>query len=278
MLYAIWGFVLLCLALRLIICYYLHMTTTEKTPKTPSLIERMFEAGAHFGYSRTRRHPSAAPVLYGAKGGTDIIDLEKTCSHLATALGAVKEYAAKGKTILFVGTKPEARAAVAETATALNVPYVTERWIGGTLTNFSEIRKRVERLKTLQTQKERGELSVYSKKERRDMEDEIARLTRNFSGIVNLDRAPGALFIVDPRHEETAVREAKKMGIFLIALANSDCNMKEIDCPVPANDGSRSSIAFFLGKVAEAYKEGVADKEKTAAEKAAEASAAEKPE
>ncbi len=233
------------------------MDTKEKTVSIPSLIERMFEAGAHFGYSRTRRHPSASPFLYGVKSGTDIIDLEKTCSHLAVVLEAVKEYVAKGKTILFVGTKPEARVAIEETAIALDLPYVTQRWIGGTLTNFSEIRKRVERLKALKTQKERGELNIYSKKERRDMEDEIVRLTRNFSGIVNLARIPDALFIVDPRHEETAVREAKKMGISLLALANSDCNMKEIDHPIPANDVSRSSISFFLDKIREAYKEGV---------------------
>ena len=223
----------------------------------PSLIERMFEAGAHFGYSRTRRHPSAAPLLYGAKSGTDIIDLEKTCSYLATALEEVKGYAARGKTILFVGTKPEACGAVEETAVALNLPFVTHRWIGGTLTNFPEIKKRVERLKTLKAQKEQGELNVYSKKERRDMEEEIIRLTRNFSGIVGLDRVPEALFVIDPRHEDTAVREAIKMGIPLIALANSDCNMKEINHPIPANDVSRSSISFFLDKVREAYKEGV---------------------
>lgn len=251
-------------------------TTTEK--RNMSLIERMFEAGAHFGYSRTRRHPSAVPFLYGAKSGTDIIDLEKTCSHLAAALEEVKGYAMKGKVILFVGTKPEARAAIEETAVALSLPSVTHRWIGGTLTNFSEIRKRVERLKSLKAQKEKGELSVYSKKERRDMEDEMARLTRNFSGILGLERVPGALFIVDPRHEDTAVREAATLGVPLIALANSDCNMKEITFPIPANDVSRSSIAFFLGKVREAYKEGVADKERAAAEKAVEANTIEKPE
>lgn len=241
------------------------MEAKAKTNPNSSLIERMFEAGAHFGYSRTRRHPSAAPLLYGAKSGTDIIDLEKTCSHLAVALEEVKGYAMKGKVILFVGTKPEARAAVEETAVALSLPFVTHRWIGGTLTNFSEIRKRVERLKSLKAQKEKGELSVYSKKERRDMEDEVARLTRNFSGIVNLDRIPNALFVVDPRHEDTAVHEATKIGIPLIALANSDCNMKEINFPVPANDVSRSSIAFFLDKIREAYKEGVEEREKAKA-------------
>src|SRR3989344_3816900 len=243
------------------------MESAQKTTPNPSLIESLFEAGAHFGYSRTRRHPSVAAFLYGAKGGTDIIDLEKTCAHLAEALEEVKGYAARGKTILFVGTKPEARAAVEETAIALNLPFVTHRWIGGTLTNFSEIRKRVERLKSLTIQKERGELSVYSKKERRDMEDEMTRLTRNFSGIVALDRAPEALFIIDPRHEDTAVREAIKIGIPLIALANSDCNLKEIRHPILANDVSRSSIAFFLGKVREAYKEGVAARAVAAKEK-----------
>ncbi|MBI3019920.1 MAG: 30S ribosomal protein S2, partial [Parcubacteria group bacterium] len=197
-------------------------------------------------------------------------DLEKTCAHLAAALEEVKGYAARGKAILFVGTKPEARVAVEETATALNMPFVTHRWIGGTLTNFSEIRKRVERLKSLTAQKERGELSVYSKKERRDMEDEVARLTRNFSGVVGLDRIPDALFIVDPRHEDTAVREALKIGVPLIALANSDCNLKEIRHPILANDVSRSSITFFLDKVREAYKEGIAARALAVKEKEAE--------
>ncbi len=246
------------------------MDTKEKTASIPSLIESLFEAGAHFGYSRSRRHPSAAPFLYGEKNGTDIIDLEKTCAHLAAVLEATKEYATRGKTILFVGTKPEARVAVEETATALNLPFVTHRWIGGTLTNFPEIRKRVERLKTLKTQKERGELSVYSKKERRDMEDEMARLTRNFGGVLNLERVPEVLFVVDPRHEETAVREAKKIKVSLIALANSDCNMQEINHLIPANDASRSSIAFFLDKVRGAYKEGVEARAVAAKEKEAE--------
>ncbi len=233
------------------------MITEGKTPKTSSLIECLFEAGAHFGYSRTRRHPSASPFLFGAKGGTDIIDLEKTCVHLHKALEVVKTYAAKKKVILFVGTKPEARAAVLETATALSLPFVTHKWIGGTLTNFSEIKKRVERMKTLKTQKEKGELAVYSKKERRDMEDEMTRLTRDFSGIANLAALPDALCIIDPRHEDTAVREVKKIGIPFLALANSDCNLKEIDYPILANDGSLKSITFFLGEVRRAYKEGL---------------------
>ena len=242
------------------------MMTAGKTPKISSLIERLFEAGSHFGYSRTRRHPSASPFLFGAKGGTDIIDLEKTCSHLHKALEAVRAYAAKRKVILFVGTKPEARAAILETAEALSQPSVAHKWIGGTLTNFSEIKKRVERMKMLKTQKEKGGLSVYSKKERRDMEDEMARLTRDFSGIANLALVPDALCIIDPRHENTAVREAKRMGIPFLALANSDCNLKEIDYPVLANDGSLRSIAFFLMEVAGAYKEGVALAENEAAE------------
>lgn len=234
------------------------MTIVEKIAKNQSLIERLFAVGAHFGYSRTRRHPSAAPILFGEKGGSDIIDLEKTCSYLNTALDAVKAYAAQKKVILFVGTKPEAREAVEETAEALSLPFVTYKWVGGTLTNFPEIKKRILRLQTLKTQKEKGELAVYSKKERRDMEDEMVHLTRNFSGIAHLDRIPDALFIIDPRHEDTAVREAKKINIPFLALANSDCNLKEITHPIPANDGSRGSIAFFLEEVKKAYKEGLA--------------------
>lgn len=242
----------------------------------PSLIGRLFEAGAHFGYSRTRRHPSASPFLFGAKGGTDIIDLEKTCSHLHTALDVARAYAAKRKVILFVGTKPEARAAVLETAEALSQPSVTHKWIGGTLTNFFEIKKRIERMKTLKMQKEKGELAVYSKKERRDMEDEMARLTRDFSGIANLAALPDALCIIDTRHESTAVREAKRMHIPFLALANSDCNLKEINYPILANDGSVKSIAFFLGEVERAYKEGLALAESAAIELAAQREAAAK--
>lgn len=233
----------------------------------PSLIERLFDVGAHFGYSRTRRHPSASPFLFGTKGGTDIIDLEKTCSHLHKALELVKAYATKRKVILFVGTKPESRAAVLETAEALSMPSVTHKWIGGTLTNFSEIKKRVERMKTLKTQKEKGELAVYSKKERRDMEDEMWRLARDFSGIANLAALPDALFIIDPRHEDTAVREAKRIGIPFFALANSDCNLKEINYPILANDGSQGSIAFFLGEIKNAYTEGLVLAENETAER-----------
>ena len=237
------------------------MKTKETISTNPSLIERMFEAGAHFGYSRSRRHPSSARFLFGSKGGSDIIDLEKTHSHLGKALDAVREYAAKGKTVLLVGTKPEAREAVKEIATALVLPYVTYKWIGGTLTNFSEIRKRVERLRMLKGQKERGDLDVYSKKERRDLEDEITRLERNFGGVVTLERIPEALFVIDPRHEDTAVTEAKKLGVSVIALANSDCNIKDIQCPIPGNDSSRSSIRFFLEQMKSAFIDGTERKE-----------------
>ena len=246
------------------------MDIKEKTAQNSSLIKSLFEAGAHFGYSRTRRHPSCVPFLYGAKGGTDIIDLEKTCVQLSSALDAVRECAAKGKTILFVGTKPEAREAVEETATSLGLPYETYRWIGGSLTNFPEIRKRVERLRTLKTQKERGDLNVYSKKERRDMEDETVRLSRNFGGVSTLDRLPEALFIIDPRHEDIAVTEAKQTGVTVIALANSDCDVKNLAYPISGNDGARSSITLFLKQVKEAYKEGFDTRARLLKEKEAE--------
>ena len=237
------------------------MKINEKNTSNPSMIKGMFEAGAHFGYSRSRRHPSARSVLFGMKNGTDLIDLEKTYSYLTKTLDVIKDIAAKNKKILFVGTKPEARGAVEKVAEELSLPFVANKWVGGTLTNFSEIKKRVERMKTLKAQKERGDLDVYSKKERRDLENEIARLTKNFIGIIDMERLPDMMFVVDPRHEDTAVKEAKNIGIAIVAIANSDCNLNDVDYPIPANDGSRSSILFFLNQIRDAYKEGTKERE-----------------
>ena len=235
-----------------------------------SLIESMFQAGAHFGYSRTRRHPSYEQFLFGSKDHVDIINLEKTGSQLAAALAFVKESVQAGKVILFVGTKPEARKVVEEMAISLGAPYVVHRWIGGTLTNLSEMRRRISRFEELEGKKERGELDVYTKKERLLLDREMDGLAKKFGGVISLKQLPYALFVVDPRHEYTAVNEAKKKNIPIIALAGTDCDMKDITYPIPANDGSLTSIRFFVAKLAEAYKEGVAaqKKEKTEADTA----------
>ncbi|MBI2109506.1 MAG: 30S ribosomal protein S2 [Parcubacteria group bacterium] len=221
-----------------------------------SLIEDMFHAGAHFGYSKTRRHPSFKPMVFGAKKGVDILNLEKTGAQLMKTLELVAESAKLGKNFLLVGTKHEARKAVEEAARTLELPYVTKRWIGGTLTNFPEIKKRVARLTTLVEQKKEGKLDVYTKKERLLLDREIARLETFFRGIVKMEKTPDMLFIIDPRHEKTAVKEAIQKSIPIVALASSDCNLADIQYPIPANDSSMTSIIFFMNKFVKAYQEG----------------------
>jgi len=228
----------------------------EKTSNGASLIEEMFKAGAHFGYSRTRRHPSFKPLIFGAKKNVDIVNLEKTGFHLTKALEFVVECAKNGKTFLLVGTKHEARSVIKKAAQTLNLPYVSKRWIGGTLTNFSEIKKRVSRLIALREQKEKGELEKYTKKEQLLFDREINRLEMYFGGIVNMTGTPDILFVIDPRHENTAMKEARQKSIPVVALANSDCDITNIAYPIPANDSSMASIIFFVDKFVKAYQEG----------------------
>lgn len=232
---------------------------TAKSGNT-SLIEEMFHVGAHFGYSKTRRHPSFKPIVFGAKKGVDILNLEKTGSNLLRAMEFVKDLSRAGKVILIVGTKHEARKATETAGKTLGLPFVSKRWIGGTLTNFPEVKKRVMRLISLRHDKEEGKLNVYTKKERLLLDREIARLELYFGGIVRLERVPDALFIIDPRHEKTAVREATQKEIPIVALASSDCDISTIEYPIPANDSSVGSIVFFVNKFVQAYQEGVKDR------------------
>lgn len=231
------------------------MTETEKT-KDSEKLDGMFSAGAHFGYQRGRRHPSVKPYIFGSKNRTDIIDLEKSSVMLDKAKALVKELGAKGKTLLFVGTKPESRAIVKRIAISIDMPYVSERWIGGTLTNFSEIKKRVEKYQGLAKKKEEGGLDVYTKKEKSLIEKDMANLDRNFGGIMNMKNIPSAVFVVDSRNEATAVNEATRMHIPKISLSNSDCDISKIDYPIIGNDSSILSITFFAGEIAQAYEEG----------------------
>jgi len=227
---------------------------SEKTA-TPQ-VEEMFEAGAHFGYSKSRRHPSVKPYIFGAKNNTEIIDLEKTQDMLETAKTYVAELSLKGKTIWFVGTKPEARKSVTEAAESVNQPYVTQRWIGGMITNYAQMRKRINRLSDLVEQKEKGELSVYTKKEQLLIDREIEQLQKDFGGVAHTSQLPEALFIVDPRKEYIAVAEAKDRNIPIIALASSDCNIAHVDYPILANDATMPSITYFVEHIADAIKNG----------------------
>lgn len=216
-------------------------------------VENMFKAGAHFAFSKTRRHPTVAPYIFGVKNKVEIFDLEKTSELLEKAKTFVESLAKEGKTILFVGGKSEARNAVKSGALSINMPYVDGRWIGGTLTNFMQIRKRVEKLEKLTSEKEKGELAKYTKKERLMIDREIANLERFFTGIVSMKDLPKALFVVDPKKEKTAVKEAQDMGIPVIALAGSDCNIKGLDFAVVGNDSSQTSVNFFVQEIVKAY-------------------------
>ena len=223
-----------------------------------SAIENLFKAGAHFAYSKSRRHPSSKPFIFGVKNKVEIFDLEKTEVDLHKAKDFVKTFGETGAQILFVGGKNEAKEAIKNVAQSLNMPYVAGRWIGGSLTNFSEIRKRVIKLETLTSQKEKGELAKYTKKERLLIDRDIARLQMSFSGLVTMKELPKLMFVVDSKKEHIAVAEAKKNGVKIISLSGSDCDLGEVDYAIPGNDVSMHSIAYVVSEIASAYKEGLA--------------------
>lgn len=222
-----------------------------------TIIDKLFAAGAHFGYAPSRRHPSTAPYLFGAKGGVELFDLEKTASAMDAALAFIKSLAAERKTVLFVGGKAEAREAVRRVALRLNQPYVAGRWIGGTLTNWSEIRKRLARLGEHTDMREQGLLTKFTKRERLLIDREIVDLERMFGGLKGLAKLPDALVIVDPKAEKGAAEEAAQLGIPTVALLNTDCDASIITYPIPGNDASAASIALVLESIAQAYQDAV---------------------
>lgn len=219
-------------------------------------IRKLHDAGAHFGYPRTRRHPTAAPFIFSTKDRTDIFDLEETAKRLASAEAFLRDLAQSGKTAVFVGGKNEAVSIVKDAATRIGAPYVAGRWIGGTLTNFKNIRKRIDRLERLMKERDSGELEKYTKRERLMIDREIEELLNRFGGIVALRETPGALVVVDTRHEDTAVREANQLGIPVIGIASSDCDFSLVQFPIPANDTSVKSVRLVVEALADAYGEG----------------------
>ncbi len=227
------------------------MVTKDKK----SMIDAMFQVGAHFGMNKARRHPSAKPYVFGIKNNIEIFDLEKTEVALAKAKAFVASIAVAGKQALFVAGKSEAIPAVKAAALLAGQPVVGGRWIGGTLTNFLQIRKRIEKYENRLKEKEKGELTKYTKKERLLIDREIAKLEMLFGGIVSMREKPGVLIVVDPKKEFTAVEEARDIGVPVIAIASTDCNLSLVDFAIPANDSSASSVAFFLDELARAYVE-----------------------
>lgn len=222
-----------------------------------NIIERMFKAGSHFGFSKSRRHPTVAPYIYGNKEGTDIFDLEQSAALLDKAKTYLSKLGEEGKVVLFVGTKQEASKLVKEAAERAESPMVFNRWIGGMLTNYAEIKKRIARLKTLTEEGESGELErKYTKKERVMIGREADKLTFNFGGIKNMERMPHVMVVVDPRHDVIAVTEARDMKIPVIAIMSSDCDATKVTMPVLVNDALTSSVELVLGELVDAYLEG----------------------
>jgi len=237
------------------------MKVMNKELSIEAVAKQMFDLGAHFGYARESRHPSTKPFLFGLKNKTVIIDLEKTAESLEGACTFAKSLGVAKKPIIFVGTKKEAGGPIRSVALEAGLPYVDERWIGGTLTNFKEIRKRIDRLVDLQDQEVKGELAKYTKKERSVIAKEVSDLDRYFTSLINLTKLPGAIFVVDPKKEAIAVAEAQKIKVPVIALANSDCNIEGLNYPIVANDAQMKVIKFFAQAIADAYLAGVKEGE-----------------
>ncbi len=216
----------------------------------------LLEAGVHFGHQTNRWDPKMRPYIYGARNGVHIIDLSQTVRHLAVALDFIRSAASRGHAVLFVGTKRQAQETVREQAKRANQYFVVNRWLGGTLTNFQTIKKSIDRLKELEKMSRDGSYAKYTKKEVLRFERERERLENNVGGIADMGSLPGALFILDPKKEEIAVREAQKLGIPTVAVCDTNCNPHGIDYVIPGNDDAIRAIRLFTTAVADACLEG----------------------
>ncbi len=236
--------------------------STDLSAGQVSRLEDMFKAGAHFGYSRSSRNPKMKKFLFGLRNNVEVFDLDKTVKKLDEAKEFVKNLGKDGKQILFAGTKPEIKDLVKKYAKEADAPFVTERWFGGTLTNFDEIKKRRDYMEELMQKRDSGELEKYTKKERLQISRKIVRLRQFFSGLEQLKTLPSALMVVDTRKENIAVVEAKKKKIPVIGIMNSDCDPDDAVYPIPANDNSIASVELFLNEIVESYREGLNEREK----------------
>jgi small subunit ribosomal protein S2 len=228
----------------------------QQGPPTNPEITAMYQAGMHFGYAKTRRHPAMRPYIFGTKSNVEVFDLFKVLPKLHMALDVIRTMGQEGKTMLFVGTKASAREAVRVASTELSMPYVTERWLGGTLTNFKVISDRVEYWQNLKKQKESGELKKYTKHEQTKLAQHIDKLEYMFGGIENMKRLPHMLVVIDIKEESLAVREAHRRGIPVLSLSNTDTNPTLAAYIIPGNDNAKASITYVLQRIIQAYNEG----------------------
>ena len=219
-------------------------------------MKQLLEAGVHFGHQTRRWNPKMAPFIFMDRNGIHIIDLQQTVSRLNEAYKFIERLAAEGGTILFVGTKKQAQEAVAEEARRCGMYYVNQRWLGGMLTNFQTIQLRIRYLRELETRRDRGDFERLPKKEVQHLQDDITRLERILGGIKDMRRLPNAIFIIDTRKERTAVLEARRLEIPIIALADTNSDPDEIDYPIPANDDAIRAVRLLSAKIADAVIEG----------------------
>ena len=229
-------------------------------------MKSLLEAGVHFGHQTRRWNPKMARYIFTERNGIYIIDLQKTVKKVDEAYYFLRETAAAGETILFVGTKKQAQDAIKEEATRANMFFVNERWLGGMLTNFKTIETRIKRLKELEKMAEDGTFEVLPKKEVIGLRHEMDKLEKYLGGIKDMPKMPGAIVIVDPKKEKIAIQEAHKLGIPVVATVDTNCDPDEVDFPIPANDDAIRAVKLLISKLADAVIEGAQDTEAVEAE------------
>ena len=219
-------------------------------------MKQLLEAGVHFGHQTRRWNPKMKPYIFGARNGIYIIDLQKTVQLFKVAYSFVADTVAAGESVIFVGTKKQAAESISEEAARSEMYFVNNRWLGGTLTNFETIKKSTDRLKNLERMKEDGSINRFPKKEILALERQIVKLHKNLGGIKEMDRLPGAMFVIDPRRERIAVNEARKLGIPVVAVVDTNCDPDEIDYIIPGNDDAIRAIRLMTSRISDACIEG----------------------
>lgn len=222
----------------------------------------LLKSGMHFGHQKSRWHPKMKPYIFGVRNGVHILDLERTVEQLEKALEYAKSLAANGKVVLFVGTKRQAQPLVKAAAENCGMPFLTERWIGGLLTNFDETKQRIKKYKNLKQQIASGEIEKYTKKEQIDLVKSVAKMDKYLAGLTNLEKMPDAMFVIDMRVCKTAVNEGLRTNVPIIGVCDSNVNPDQADYVIPANDDAVNSIKIISTLIAEAINEGKADWEK----------------
>ncbi len=226
-----------------------------------TLQQQLLEAGVHFGHLRKKWNPKMLPYIYAEKKGIHIIDLNKTVECLQETALALKNIAKSGKKIMFVGTKKQAKEIVTECAKKVNMPFVTERWLGGMLTNFNTVRKSVKKMQSIEKMLNDGSFDSITKKERLQLSRDKDKMEKVLGGIAQLGRVPAALFIIDIGHEHIAMSEAKRLGITTFGMVDTNCDPNKVDFPVPANDDATKSIAIITNYITAAIAEGLAERQ-----------------